>query len=175
MRGNETIFLECYNPEKTYYGQKQFDCGNALINAFVAKSLKKQVRENLSRCFVLLDGSDSDRFIGFYTLSSFTILAPELAAPEPGGVPARVPCSRLIMLGVATGFQGQGLGRRLMKSVFEKILAASEQIGLYGLYLDAEADAIEFYSGLGFVALRARDASLPTPMFMRIDTLRRAR
>ncbi|MDO9317371.1 MAG: GNAT family N-acetyltransferase [Gammaproteobacteria bacterium] len=174
MSGSELFVLECYDPTKEYHGQKQFDCGNQIINAFVAKSLRKQVRESLSRCFVLLDAGDNDRFIGFYTLSSFAILAPDLMAVKSSGLPSRVPCVRLIMLGVDKHYQGRGLGRRLMKSVFEKTLAVSERIGLYGLYLDADAQAVEFYIALGFVPLRTRDASRPTPMLMHIEAIRAA-
>ena len=78
MNYNHGIVIELYDPEKTYTNQKRFDCENKTINKFVAGSLKKQVRQSLSQCFVLLDSNNDDRFIGFYTISSFAINADEL-------------------------------------------------------------------------------------------------
>ena len=172
MSANAAVVLEWLDPGKTYYQQKKFDCGNEKINKFVANSLKKQVRDGLSQCFVLLDATDSNRFIGFYTLCAFAINAPELAAHSAGSLPGRVPCSRLVMLGVDKNFQKRGLGKRLMKSVFQKTMNAAKEIGIYGLYLDADEDAYDFYDDLGFVTLQYKVDSLPTPMFMHIDTIR---
>ncbi|MFK5893503.1 MAG: GNAT family N-acetyltransferase, partial [Pseudomonadota bacterium] len=121
-----------------------------------------------------LDTNDNDRFIGFYTLSSFAIEATKLKELSQGSLPSRIPCSRLIMLGVDKSYKGRGLGKKLMQSVILKTVMAAEQIGIYGLYLDADPDAYTFYSGLGFIALQKQVETKSTPMFMHIDTMRAA-
>ena len=172
MSDNDGLVVERYDSSKTYANQKRFDCENKTINKFVASSLKKQVRQSLSQCFVLLDTNNDNRFIGFYTLSSFAIEAEMLEVLSGGSLPSRIPCSRLIMLGVDKEYKKQGLGRRLMKNVIQKTLLVADQIGLYGLFLDADMDAYSFYIALGFIPLKKKVDPAPTPMFLHIDTIR---
>jgi len=172
LNDNEGIVLELYNPDKTYTSQKRFDCENKTINKFVASSLKKQVRQNLSQCFVLLDTNNEDRFIGFYTLSSFAIDVADLTILSGGSLPSRIPCSRLIMLGVDKEYKKRGLGKLLLKNAIQKTIKAAEQIGIYGLFLDADEAAYSFYIEHGFIALQEKTGQKPTPMFIHIDTLR---
>ena len=172
MSDNGGIVLELYSPDKTYTNQKRFDCENITINKFVASSLKKQARQNLSQCFVLLDTNNEDRFIGFYTLSSFAIDAADLAVLSSGSLLSRIPCSRLIMLGVDKEYKKRGLGRLLLKNAIQKTIMAAEQIGIYGLFLDADEAAYTFYIEHGFIALQEKTGQKPTPMFLHIDTLR---
>ena len=174
MSDNDKIVLERYDPNKTYKNQKRFKCKSETINKFVSSSLKKQVRDSLSQCFVLLDTSNEDRFVGFFTLSAFTIDASDLEVLSKGGLPRRIPCSRLIMLGIDVEYEKNGLGKRLMKSVISKSVEAAEKVGIYGLYLDADKDAYTFYIKLGFIPLQEKVDPTPTPMFLHIDTLREA-
>ena len=172
MNDNRDIVLELYDPDKTYTNQKRFDCDNKTINKFVASSLKKQVRQNLSQCYVLLDTNSEDRFIGFYTLSSFAIDAVMLEGLSGGSLPSRIPCSRLVMLGIDNEYKKRGLGKLLIQSVIHKTIMAAEQIGIYGLFLDADENAYTFYVEHGFIALQEKADLKPTPMFLHIDTMR---
>lgn len=170
MSGETNVILEDYDPEKTYYQQKKFDCGNAIINKFVSNGLKKQVRDKLGKCFVLLDQADSDRFIGFYTLTSFAIDAPPLSSMTKARLPNKVPCTRMIMLGIDKTHQKLGLGLKMLKNAIDRTLLASEHIGVFGLYLDADPDAFEFYQSYGFIPLKDRQDPASTPMFLHIET-----
>ncbi|MBN4063229.1 GNAT family N-acetyltransferase [Cardiobacterium sp. AH-315-I02] len=172
MSDNEEFVLELYDPGKTYTNQKQFDCENKTINKFVSSSLKKQVRQSLSQCFVLLDTNNNDRFIGFYTLSSYAINADMLDKLSDGSLPSRIPCSRLIMLGVDKNYKKRGLGKLLIQSVIQKTIIAAEQIGIYGLFLNAHEKAYTCYIEHGFIALQEKIDPKPTPMFLHIDTMR---
>ena len=170
MSDKLNVILETYDPTKTYKEQKKFDCGNAIINKFVKDSLKKQVKSNLSRCFVLLDEDASDKFIGFYTLTSFAIDAPLLESLSKGRLPHKVPCSRMVMLGVDVNYKGQKLGRKLLQNAIKRTVSASEYLGILGLYLDADPPAVDFYLAHGFTALKDISNTEPTPMFLHIDT-----
>ena len=57
-----TVELSLYDPTLIYAGQKQFDCGHAVINAFVHNSLKPQVKKSLSVAYVLTDAAQANRF-----------------------------------------------------------------------------------------------------------------
>ncbi len=174
MSDNKTIVLETFDPSKTYINQKRFDCENKAINKFVAGSLKKQVKQSLSNCFVLVDTDNNDRFVGFYTISAFSINADMLSVLSKGSLPARIPVSRLVMLGVDKEYKGRGLGKLLLQNIILRTVAAADEIGIYGLYLDADENAYTFYEERGFIPLKSRENPAPTPMFIHIDTLRDA-
>lgn len=174
MSDKSSYILESYNPDKTYFQQKKFDCGNEVINRFVASGLKKQVRSNLSKCFVLLDQDNSDKFVGFYTLTSFAIDASLLDSMSQGRLPNKVPCTRMVMLGVDKTYQKRSLGLKLLVNAIDRTLSASQHIGVLGLYLDADPPAVDFYLAHGFVALKDRHDEKPTPMFLHIETAKAA-
>lgn len=174
MSDKSSFILEDYNPDRTYFQQKKFDCGNEVINRFVANGLKKQVRSNLSKCFVLLDQDNSDKFVGFYTLTSFAIGASLLESMSRGRLPNKVPCTRLVMLGVDKAHQKRSLGLKLLVNAIDRTLSASQHIGVLGLYLDADPPAVDFYLAHGFVALKDRHDEKPTPMFLHIETAKAA-
>lgn len=174
MSDKPSFILEGYNPDKTYFQQKKFDCRNEVVNRFVASALKKQVRSNLSKCFVLLDQDNSDKFVGFYTLTSFAIDASLLESMSQGRLPNKVPCTRMVMLGVDKTYQKRNLGLKLLVNAIDRTLSASQHIGVLGLYLDADPPAVDFYLAHGFVALKDRHDEKPTPMFLHIETAKAA-
>ncbi len=163
-----TIELAVYDPGIAYRDQKQFDCGHARINGFVRKSLKQQVSKNLSVAYVLTDPTKNDRFVGFYTIAQHTIPLDALSALQLGSLPRNIPCTRLVMLGVDNAYQGQKLGSMLMKHALTVVKTAAAQIGSFGMYLDADAGAFEFYEKLGFTPLEGDKSPETSPMFLRI-------
>ena len=174
MSNKPSFILEGYDPTKTYFQQKKFDCGNDVINRFVASGLKKHVRDNLSKCFVLLDQNNSDKFVGFYTLTSFAIDAPLLESMSRGRLPNKVPCTRMVMPGVDKAYQKRNLGLKLLVNAIDRTISASQHIGILGLYLDADPPAVDFYLAHGFVALKDRHDTKSTPMFLHIETAKTA-
>jgi GNAT superfamily N-acetyltransferase len=158
-----------YDAALVYSGQKQFDCGNASINSFVHSSLKPQVKKSLSVAYVVTDAAQDDRFAGFYTIAQHMIDVSALSALELGSLPRNIPCSRLIMLGIDKRYQGQQLGSRIMKHALVLTKSIAQQIGSYGLYLDAEPKAVGFYSKLGFALLEGDASPAPSPMFLPIS------
>lgn len=157
--------------EKAYAERKQFDCGNALINRFVHDSLVAQVRKNLSVAYVLTDAAKDHKFVGFFTVASHSIDASMLTAMQLGSLPRKIPCVRLVMLGVDKNYKGQALGSRLMKQALILTKESATQIGCYGLYLDADAAAVGFYSKLGFELLEGNKTPQASPMFIAVQSI----
>lgn len=155
-----------YDPALSYTGQKQFDCGNAVINGFVRSNLKAQVKKNLSVAYVLTDAAQDNCFAGFYTLAQHMIDVAALSSMQLGSLPRKIPCSRLIMLGVDKRYQSQHLGSRIMKHALLLTQIIAQQIGSCGLYLDADPSALEFYQKLGFSLLEGERSPQPSPMFL---------
>jgi GNAT superfamily N-acetyltransferase len=70
------------------------------------------------------------------------------------------------MLGVDKNYKGQDLGRRLMKQALKIAKDFATQIGGYGVYLDADPGAVDFYIKLGFALLEGNKAPQTSPMFI---------
>jgi ribosomal protein S18 acetylase RimI-like enzyme len=164
-----TIGISLYDPNQTYTGQKQFDCGHKTINTFVHSSLKPQIKRNLSVAYVLRDYGRENNFLGFYTLAQHMLDLGQLSALKLGSMPRKIPCTRLIMLGIDKQYQGQQLGSRLMRHALTISQQVAQQIGSFGLYLDADPEALNFYKKLGFTLLEDDKYPLPSPMFLCIQ------
>lgn len=161
-----TIKLAVYNPAFTYHEQKKFDCGHDIINKYARDSLKQQVKKNLCVAYVLVDESADNKFIGFYTLAQHTINASKLTPLELGSLPRIIPCTRLVMLGVDIAYKSQNLGRGLMADALRVTKNVAQQVGSFGMYLDSDATAVNFYQKLGFVLLEGNQSPEPSPMFL---------
>jgi GNAT superfamily N-acetyltransferase len=154
------------DPEKVYAERKQFDCGHAVINKFVHDSMVAQVKKNLSAAYVLTDPEKSHKLVGFFTIAPHSIDASLLSLMQLGSLPRQIPCLRLVMLGVDKNYKGQDLGRRLMKQALKIAKDFATQIGGYGVYLDADPGAVDFYIKLGFALLEGNKAPQTSPMFI---------
>ncbi len=161
-----TIKLAVYNPAFRYHEQKKFDCGHDIINKYARDSLKQQVKKNLCVAYVLVDESANNKFVGFYTLAQHTINASKLTLLELGSLPRIIPCTRLVMLGVDIAYKGQNLGRGLMADALRVTKNVAQQVGSFGMYLDGDAAAVNFYQKLGFVLLEGNQSPEPSPMFL---------
>lgn len=168
------LVIARFDPSARYAGFNQFDCRHHQINKFVKDSLKKQVRQGLSVAYALLDEAQDghpDRFVGFYTIASHSIPLSALAGLQPGSLPRIIPCIRLIMLGINASDAGRGLGRQLMNHAFDVVKSSADHVGCYGLYLDADAGAVEFYKRLGFVLLDGNRSPEPSHMFITLSAI----
>jgi ribosomal protein S18 acetylase RimI-like enzyme len=161
-----TIKLAPYDPDQTYPGQKKIDCGNAIINKYVHENLKKQAKQKLCVAYVLIDNADNNKFVGFYTLAQHSISMASLSSLQLGSLPHIISCTRLVMLGVDNAYQGQNLGKRLMREALMMTKNVANQIGSYGMYLNGDKDAIGFYQNLGFALLNGDKSPDPSPMFL---------
>ena len=166
------VSLSRYDPSKSYKNQKSFDCGHKIINDFVARTLQQQTLRNLSVAYVLTE--DDDSFVGFCTLMAASIGKADLAVTNPASLPIAVPVTKLSMLGVSTAYNRKGYGRQLLRHAIRVTAESAESIGTFGLYLDADDDAYDFYLKHSFVPLKRRQSPNPTPMFLAIETARQS-
>lgn len=162
------------DPLAKYAGFNQFDCQHHRINKFVKDSLKKQVKQGLRVAYSILEESENsgvDRFVGFYTIASHSIPLSSVTSIQLGSLPRIIPCVRLIMLGVNIEDTNKGLGSQLMNHAFDVVKSSASSVGCYGLYLDADAGAVNFYKKLGFVLLDGDKTPEPSPMFITLSAI----
>lgn len=166
-----TAAIALFDPDVSYPGQSSFDCGHPVINNFVRRSLKQQVKRQLSVAYALVDSGSEDHFAGFYTIAQHMIPLDKLGQLQLASLPKQVPCTRLIMLGVSKSHQGQKLGLRLMKHALKTAKNIATVVGSAGLYLDADPGAVGFYLSLGFHLLDGDKSPAPSAMFIPLSLI----
>lgn len=55
-------------PLGNHHDRTQFDCGVSVLNDYLAKYAKQDVKRKASAVFVLVERSEPKKIIGFYTL-----------------------------------------------------------------------------------------------------------
>ena len=96
------------------HNRKGFDCGQADLNAFLAKYARQAHESGASKTYVAVDDADTATILGFYTLSPAQVdfdLAPPAARPAGGGRNWRFSPGPA---GGEQAWQGQGLGGELL-------------------------------------------------------------
>lgn len=169
---NDNVILEKFDINKTYNGIKKFDCNHSVINKFVHKSMKKQIENDFSTAYVLLDLDDDEQFIGFYTITTFSIEKSSFEVPLKSS-PKSVPVLRMIMLGVDKNYEKKGYGSKLLKHCLKLVVRVSDEIGIKGLYLDAEDKKHSWYEKFGFIGISQADSNTNIlPMFIETQTIK---
>ncbi len=85
-----------------------------------------------------------------------------------------LPVLKLTRLGVKTEYQGSGVGRVLLKHVLMLALKQKERVGCFGVVVDAEEEAVEYYKKFGFITLEAVAKTETVPMFLAVKTIEKS-
>ena len=96
-------------PLDTKHQKSEFSCGNELLDRYIQKQAKQDIKRKLSACFVL---SDKTGYVkGFYTLSNAGIpremIPIEISQKLPRGYTS-LPVTLLGRLAVSSQNKGQG-------------------------------------------------------------------
>lgn len=170
----DNIVLERYDINKTYSNIKTFNCGNEIVNK-IPQNLAKQVRDGNIAAYLIIDlnHEQKDFIAAFYTISAFSIAKAgfDIAIAN---TPTNIPCLRLGMLGVDLKYQGKKFGSQLMNHALRLTIKQAESVGIRGLYLDAADGKHDFYGKLGFKAVKSANEQNVVPMFLGIDTIKKA-
>lgn len=145
------------------HNRKGFDCGQADLNAFVARYARQSHESGAAKSYCAIDVADGKTILGFYTISPGQIElhhVPLVARPGGGGHYA-LGGYRLARLAVAKAYQGQSLGGHLLANAVERCMRVSAEVGGTALLIDAkDADAAGWYSRYGAMPLDDRPWSL---------------
>lgn len=142
--------------DKALHDRSAFSCGIPAMDSWLKSSVSEQVKSNRVRVWCATD--QKNQLVGFYGINAHSI-NPE-CAPNLAGKKERkpIPVVYLSAIGVATNFQGKGVGANLMGHAIGKALEISETIGAAAVVLDVLKDEnferrMAFYVSLGFVLL----------------------
>lgn len=143
-----------------------FDCGNPILNEYLARYASQHRRRGITQAYVLVDSDASDTVLGYYTLSAAQVDATEIAEAERRKLPCfPVPCFRMGRLAVSKAQQGEKLGAMLLALAVDRCLHAKNEIAAYALLVDAkDAQAKAFYAHYGFTACSEQPMMLYLPL-----------
>lgn len=130
------------------HGRKGFECGDELLDAWLAdRSLRNQA-DRSSRTWVVSAGG---RVVAFYASSAAVVLRVEATKRAARNQPDPLPAVLLGRLAVDHRFQGHGLGAALLKHFIVKSIEVAEVIGVRVLLVHAkDSAAAAFYARVGF-------------------------
>ncbi|RMG27408.1 MAG: GNAT family N-acetyltransferase [Bacteroidetes bacterium] len=148
-----TAFLT--EPLNSSHKKSDFRCGYAMLDRYLHKQAKQDVKRKLSACFIL---SDTDHTVkGYYTLSNAGISRSLIPEEIKNRLPLSyesLPVTLLGRLAVSELFKGQGLGSLLLIDALKRSYIVSNTIGSMAVVVDPiDEHARTFYARFQFIEL----------------------
>ncbi len=137
----------------------RFDCGEPALDDWLrTRALKDESR--FSRTFVVCAG---ERVVVYVCISAGAVERSEALGALRRNAPERVPVSIIGRLAVSRSHSGRGLGADLLADALRRIAAASRDIGIAAVLVQAKSEeARRFYlSCAEFIEADSRTLFLP--------------
>ncbi len=133
-----------------------FSCGNDMLDSYLHKQAKQDMKRKLSACFIL--SAYGKEVKGYYTLSSASIQRTQLPESIIKKLPPSyndLPVTLLGRLAVDIKFKGQGVGKLLLIDALKRSYETSiTSIAAMAIVVDPiDDEALSFYSKYGFISL----------------------
>jgi GNAT superfamily N-acetyltransferase len=128
-----------------------FDCGQLSLDRWLQAYAGQSQRRDVARTFLVAD--QESRAVGYYTLVAAEVEHGTASPSVRAGVSRHfpIPVCLIARLAVDKRWQGRGLGRDLLRDAMRRAIAASEQVGIRAVIVDAIDDAAAgFYRRNGF-------------------------
>ena len=155
-----------------------FSCGEIALDYYFQKFAgQNQFKHFVGTTYI---STDEKNIFGFVTVSAGSLMRDNLPKTIQKKFPNYpLPILRVTRIGVNIKYQNQGVGKELMATAFRLAIEQKDRFGCVGVVVDAKIDAIDFYKKLGFVEIEVERGlsatySMPTPMFMVIQTIEKA-
>lgn len=142
-----------------------FECGHPSLDHWLRAYAGQSQRRDVARTFVVAD--EQSRVVGYYTLVAAEVEHRAASPSVRAGVSSHfpIPACLIARLAVDSSWQGRGLGRDLLRDAMRRALAASDQIGMRGVMVDAIDDrAADFYRRHGFESAADDGLTLMVPI-----------
>lgn len=153
-------------PLAKVHGRNAIDCGHEDLNRYLREQARQDAEKRVAAPFVLTQPGDA-RVLGFYTLSSSIIPAPELPPELMKRLPryGQLPVTLLGRLAVDRSAAGQGVGEFLLVDALRRSLEAAQQIAAMAVVVDAKNERAEsFYRHFDFQPFQQAPLRLFLPM-----------
>lgn len=141
-------------PLASSHNKENFYCGKPLLDSYLQKQAKQDVKRRLSACFILPEGNEIK---GYYTLSTASVerqLLPQKIIKKLPPSYTDLPAILLGRLAVGKNYQGQGLGELILMDALKRSYYTSMQVGSMAVIVDPiDEEAIAFYKRYDFILL----------------------
>ena len=155
MKGEITLLSSTHD-------RKDFTCGRDELDRWFSTTALQHQNKGFSRVFVLASTENPKQVFGFYSLSSGELETENM--PKTKSLPRIVPIARIGRLATASVFQGKRMGETLLINAIERIVMASQAIGIYAIVVDAKDEsAAAFYRKYDFMPLTDNPLTLVLP------------
>lgn len=142
-------------PLNSTHNKTKFSCGQDLLDSYLHKQAKQDVKRHLAACFVIAD--DNNEVIGYYTLSSASIdreLIPDEVKNKLPISYINLPITLLGRLARDRSLKGKRLGEILLLDALKRCYDTSLTIGSMAVIVDPiDESAKQFYLKYGFIYL----------------------
>ena len=162
-----------FEPLGDRHDRATFSCGHKSVDEFLKRIARQRQDRLIGTTIVAVDSTGDQRcIVGYFTLLPHEFRGEEL--PDPYRKAGRigklhvVPGAFLAQLGVDQRYQGQGIGKYLMRNVFERVAALADEWGCAALVTDPiDNRARSFYQGFDFIEMEGH----PTRMIVGTGTI----
>ena len=161
--------------DKNLHDRNKFSCGVHVLDEYLKTRANKEQKNHLNVTFVATFSSKSGSLKpigGYYTLSNSSIKLDSIPPNLQKGVPLSydIPSIKIGRLAVDQAYQGNGVGKLLLKNASLKIIEAAVITGVKCVEVVAKDNqAAKFYEKFGFVRLKDHNH-----LILHIDTLIKA-
>ena len=142
-----------FNPPEKLNSSHQidkFDCGNIQLNDWLKQRAFKNEAQRASRTYVI---SIEKIVLAYYCLSNGAIAQTISTGKVKRNMPNPIPVMIVGRLAVDCNYQGNGLGKALLRDAILRTLQASEIAGIRAILVEAiSEEAKQFYEKCGFTA-----------------------
>lgn len=139
----------------TTHEKAKFTCGKVMLDNYIKKQAKQDIKAKVSVCFVL---SDDDKEIkGYYTLSNGSIPRSQLPESITVQLPKYrdLPITLLGRLAIDNKFKRQKLGTLILLDALKRSFdISSSSVASMAVIVDPiDQEATDFYAKFGFILL----------------------
>lgn len=137
-----------------------FDCGEPVLNDWLAESAGQNEKKDNARTTLLLD-EQADRIAGYFTMLTYRLSVAEAKSATGRDHKYPVPAMLIARLAVDVDYKEKGLGRLLLDSALRRLLAAADDVGFELVVVHAlNEGAAGFYLKHGFCRFVEHDLHL---------------
>jgi GNAT superfamily N-acetyltransferase len=143
------VQLQPPQPLAEHHNIAAFNCGDTSLNCWLQQRALGNQRRGATRTFVVCDAAGVVK--AYVALASGAVGIRDSPGRFRRNMPDPIPVILLARLAVCRSTQGKGIARALLADAFERVLIASEQIGVRGIVVHAAGEAARrFYLHMGF-------------------------
>lgn len=140
------------------HNRQEFDCGDDELNLFLRSQARQKNTKNISKTRIICDSTDSNRILGYYTLTGCSVIAPK-SHKFYQNYPELLSCVKLAKLAIDKFHQSHGYAGYLIMDAIKKTIETSNNIASIGLFVDPKTKKLcNFYRNYGFIKVNPNNS-----------------